>query len=196
MNPDPLRDLDERNTQEHQELRELVSDLKLSVHMEVERVAGSVRSHRLVAMVVWAILGVAVVVTGSMVNRGIDFLEKMSNAVVEIDRRQSSWEPYATEWGENLEDADKALKDRMQEHERRTIKYRLGCNCISYSIKSVNCDLGIKYSVMIGNNLYLLAMPYSAIDPHQCRIQNQLWIKKICRWPGCQDMKILQIAVS
>jgi hypothetical protein len=107
-----IADNEGRNRSEHAAIIDLINDLKLSVSLDVERVTGAVRAHRLIALVVWAILAITITATGRMVDHGIDFLEKMSADVADIDKRQAAWEPLATERDDGLARANGDLKEK------------------------------------------------------------------------------------
>lgn len=111
---DGLNMPEDKNSQEHQEIRDLVHDVKLGLSVEIEKVAGAVRSHRLIALVVWAILALAISVTSAMVSRGIDFLEKLNEEQHETSLTIKSWVPFATEWGDNLEEKDAEIQKRHE----------------------------------------------------------------------------------
>jgi hypothetical protein len=67
-------------------LTDKISDIRLSVALEVERVNGVIRSRRIVANVIWAVLGICVLAIGSAAGQDADFKEALSDSIVEIDK--------------------------------------------------------------------------------------------------------------
>jgi hypothetical protein len=119
-----VAELDAKNTADHARLTELIHDLKLSVSLDVEKMSGMVKAHRLVAMAVWAILGLSVVVTGSMVNRGIDFLDHLSTQVHGNTTHFKEFQAIGIEWGDNLDDRDKEIKEDIRQLRRLINEHR------------------------------------------------------------------------
>jgi hypothetical protein len=81
-NAENSRDLTEMDAR----LTGKLSDIRLSVALEVERVNGVIRSRRIVANVIWAVLGICVLAMGSAVGHATERSKALGDSIVNIDK--------------------------------------------------------------------------------------------------------------
>ena len=99
------------NEKDHGLIKDVLSDLKLSVAMTNERI----NSTRTVAVVVWALFLVALGGIGWVVNQAADVIKDVAGQVGAMDSRQQADAAKGWQWAESLEDGIEHNHDEILE---------------------------------------------------------------------------------